>query len=212
MRRYLNISSTASQIEVDRIIHDNPQHVNQFYVKKFEIYIKVEIEGKLKCTPEHDGWYWYRYEWQHRGTIHAHGMCRKGDAPDTYLLADQAIERRRQLDLKKAAYTPDELEAIKLGAGSEQQLCDFHDEFICTDSTIPYDDWLAPMDRIPRKPHPAAVKEVDVEEHDREQDDCDLTFMLQRHLCGRYCINKQQVCKLHYPRELIDRTRFSITR
>ena len=212
LRRYLNVSEKASQEHFDRVIHDNPQHVNQFFVKKFEIYVKVEIEGKNKCTPEHGGWYWYRYEWQHRGTVHAHGMGRKGDAPDTYLLADQAIERQRLLDLKKPAYTEEELAIIIRGADAEKQLCDFHDEFICTDSTIPYDEWLPPSHREPRQPHPAAVKECDVAEENRVQDDQDLTFMLQRHLCGQFCINKQNVCKLKYPRELNEKTKFSITR
>ena len=212
MREYLNISSNANQEEVDRVIHDNPQHVNQFFVKKFEIYVKLEIEEQLKCNPKHKGWYWYRFEWQHRGTIHAHGLGRKGNAPDTYLLADQAIERRRLLDLKKAVYTLEENVLIRLGATAEKKLCDFHDEFICTDSTVSYDEWLPPINRIPPQLHPSAIKKSDVAAANQEEDDLDLTFMLQRHLCGRNCINKYQVCKLKYPRELNDQTRFSITR
>ncbi len=56
-------------------IIDNPHIAVWFFNKRFEIFFNNVL--KLQWDLED---YWYRYEWQHHGSVHMHGIRRKGNA------------------------------------------------------------------------------------------------------------------------------------
>ena len=205
------------QHEVDRVIQANPHHVNWFFLHKLDGFKNVWIEAICKGKTENGGWWWYRMEWQFRGRIHGHGLVKiGGDAPDTYALADQAVERQRLLDQHKPEYTQEEQEAIKLGEAAAQTLCDFHDSLVCTDTSMPYSEWIPPAHDVPKRPKPMSFRPADVKntKRHRKRDIDDLTFSLQRHKCG-IClktIDGVQTCKLKFPKPLSSVTKLVITR
>ena len=212
LREYLKLPSTATEYDVDMSIKNNPHHVNQFFMHKVETFIKCIVVDKWKSDAEHCGWWWYRYEWQNRGTIHVHGFARIGNGPDTYKLADLAIKSQRLLDLNKTVYTEEEQKAIELGLNASIELCNFHDDYICTDIPIPYDEWTDPRMKHPPKKYPASVKEHDVPNSYKEQDNIDLAILLQRHPCNKKCADNYGKCKLKYPRQLHVKTTFEINK
>ena len=219
LKEFLFLPLDASQDRVDQCLLENPQHVNWFFIHKMSVIKNVWIEAILKGHTDNGGWWWYRFEWQFRGVIHAHGLVKiGGNAPDTYELADQAIERQRLLDLKKTEYTEKEIESMKLGETAEKIICEFHDKLVCTDSLIKYTDWLPPSEDIPPRPRPMRFKSSDIKNTKKHKkiDKIDLTFMLQRHQCkAGLCLKTYdgvQSCRLKYPKPLSTETKLEITR
>ena len=59
-------------------MHDNPDIVSYLFVKRSELYMKYVLKAIFNVCD-----YWYRYEWQHRGSCHLHGILWLSDAPHT---------------------------------------------------------------------------------------------------------------------------------
>src|SRR6266498_3615083 len=59
-----------------RNIIENPHIAAWFFNKRFDIFLKDVLIPKWDLED-----YWYRYEWQHRGSVHVHGIGRKRNAP-----------------------------------------------------------------------------------------------------------------------------------
>jgi ATP-dependent DNA helicase PIF1 len=57
-------------------IIDNPHLVDWFFQKRFEIFLK----DVLKPQWDLEDW-WYRFEWQHPGSVHVHGIGKRRNAP-----------------------------------------------------------------------------------------------------------------------------------
>jgi hypothetical protein len=57
-------------------IVDNPQIAVWFFSKRFEIFFKDVLMKQWDL----EDW-WYRFEWQHRGSSHVHGIGKRKDAP-----------------------------------------------------------------------------------------------------------------------------------
>ena len=70
-----NDEAGSAQQRQQNII-ENPHLATWFFNKRFEIFLKDVL------IPQWDleDW-WYRYEWQHRGSVHVHGIGRKRNAP-----------------------------------------------------------------------------------------------------------------------------------
>ena len=200
LHRFLSIPEGSSTEDIKKILKDNPHRVNWYFVKKFEIFKSVYLEGVLKCLLEFGGWVWYRFEWQHRDAILVHGLCRMGEAPDLTRLSEMAINGHKiHLEITKdvaRVASVDEAEQIRLGL----ELIELHDKNVCTDMRAPYSEYITPNqgDRIlPMKKTASSdeVKEVDMD---------DLVVCLQRHNCkaGR-CFKQrdnQYGCRWKYPK------------
>jgi hypothetical protein len=78
----LNIPVNADNRRIKSILNENFHRVNWFFNIKFEIFINEYLVKYLKCSPEYVGWIWYRFEWQHRNSIHVHGLLKIGGAPN----------------------------------------------------------------------------------------------------------------------------------
>ena len=66
--------SSASRI---RAVNDNPAITDWFFCHRVQKFVEAFYIGVLKATD-----YWLRFEWQHRGVPHVHGVAWLPDAPD----------------------------------------------------------------------------------------------------------------------------------
>lgn len=64
--------------ERTHLMHDNPFTVAWFFEKRTNIFVS-EVISRLFSVRD----YWFRFEWQHRGSPHIHGVLWLADAPDT---------------------------------------------------------------------------------------------------------------------------------
>src|SRR3954454_6306303 len=64
------IADSAKQRQNNII--ENPHIASWFFHKRFEIF----FHDVLKKYWELEDW-WYRYEWQHRGSVHVHGIGKR---------------------------------------------------------------------------------------------------------------------------------------
>ena len=55
-------------------------------------------------------WYWYRFEYQARGSIHAHGCAKLKNDPDLRLLGDRVCEAFKENNLPNNDIEPDKCE------------------------------------------------------------------------------------------------------
>ena len=104
---------------------------------------------------------------------------------------------------------------VASGQDAEEQLIEFHDQYICTDMLNPYVEYVTPDADIPKRtlPMKKTVSEVlETSEDAQRVDTEDLIVCLQRHNCkvGR-CLKYWQghglVCRWHFPK---DRTHINI--
>lgn len=69
------------------LIRQNPLIVDWFFHKRAEHYVKTVLRGKYKIKD-----FWFRYEFQHRGSIHLHGILWLEDAPDVSNLESKSAQ------------------------------------------------------------------------------------------------------------------------
>src|SRR5687767_8586757 len=61
------IGSGSDSTERQRNIIENPHIAAWFFNKRFDIFLKDVLIPQWDLED-----YWYRYEWQHRGSVHVH--------------------------------------------------------------------------------------------------------------------------------------------
>ena len=76
-------------------------------------------------------WHWYRYEFQHRGSVHLHGLAKLQYAPDLQKLIDEMLSAKEKIELN----TENEYEENQKLQNAEKHLCNFADWLI--DATNP---------------------------------------------------------------------------
>ena len=59
-----------------RNLVENPHIAAWFFNKRFEIFFEDVLIKQWDLEE-----YWYRYEWQHRGSVHVHGIGKKRNGP-----------------------------------------------------------------------------------------------------------------------------------
>jgi ATP-dependent DNA helicase PIF1 len=55
---------------------NNPHIAAWYFEKRFKIFFEKVMIPKWNLVD-----WWYRFEWQHRGSVHVHGIAKLGDAP-----------------------------------------------------------------------------------------------------------------------------------
>ncbi|XP_015793934.1 uncharacterized protein LOC107370453 [Tetranychus urticae] len=83
-----NNIDTSIEANRRRLMHDNPLITAWFFQKRAETFIR---EVLLPCYNVDD--YWYRYEWQWRGSPHIHGVLWLKDGPKLENLDDVTDEQ-----------------------------------------------------------------------------------------------------------------------
>jgi ATP-dependent DNA helicase PIF1 len=73
-------------------IIDNPHIATWFFTKRFETFFKDVLVKQWELDD-----YWYRFEWQHRGSVHVHGIGKKRNAPiiDWNAMKEDDDEKRK---------------------------------------------------------------------------------------------------------------------
>ena len=73
--------NSTEETEMTRHYHqnviNNPHIVAWFFNKRFETFLNDVLRRKWNLED-----YWYRFEWQHRGSVHVHGIGKIRNAPE----------------------------------------------------------------------------------------------------------------------------------
>ena len=164
-------------------VSENPAIADWLFYERISKFIKAFYVGILGATD-----YWFRFEWQHRGSPHVHGLAWLPDAPD--------VER-----LLSSDDTSGLLDAV-------EQITSYVDSLVTTmNSGIPADgNNLQNATPLPKtKPHVCNRSYAEIK--DLSMDLVDLIATCQRHTrCSTaYCLkNKKgkQECRFGYPKPL----------
>src|SRR6185369_8478732 len=71
-----SMGETVSAKRYNQNVIDNPHVAAWFFNKRFEVFLKDVLIKRWDL----EDW-WYRYEWQHRGSVHVHGIGKRRNAP-----------------------------------------------------------------------------------------------------------------------------------
>ena len=164
---------------------DNPAIASYFFHVKINKYIKTYYQNLLGATD-----YWFRYEWQHRGSVHVHGLAWVKNSP--------RAEKLKDPDPNVRAATIAEVEK-------------YADELISTMNPAYSTDGTEIIQPPSGKsaPHPCAQNYSSVT--DQKQDLIDLISTCQRHTkCSEsYCLTTKKgrkECRYGFPKPLQEKT------
>ena len=154
------------------LMHDNPGVVAYFFKKRCEIFINNILKPLFGVTD-----YWYRYEWQFRGSPHVHGILWLDGAPN----------------LDGDSVTQEQIDAYR----------DYFDKLCCAiNPHIPsnVDNLNIQFPEM----HPSQKPFSDVPETELLADLSKLLNTFQRHTkCGRHCRrmrNEEPYCRYNFPK------------
>ena len=85
LQRLLQTNQGASRTEKAQAVIDNPHLTDWFFMQRLQEFIRHWLGGVLDAE-----WFWYRFEYQARGSIHAHGCAKLKNDPDIRLLRKRA--------------------------------------------------------------------------------------------------------------------------
>ena len=168
-----------------KAVIDNPAKSDWFFYYRVMEFIKAFYVGVLGATD-----YWMRFEWQHRGSPHVHGLAWLPQAPDVESLLSSHDD------------VPD---------SGKAQVIKYADNLVSTRNPAVLPDG-SNIDSAPApKNNPHVCNQVYGDVIDLDQDLADLVATCQRHTrcSAAYCLrtrNGQQECRFGYPKPLQPRT------
>ena len=168
----------TSKVSRAKAVIENPAVADWFFTHRVQKFIDAYYIGVLGATD-----YWLRFEWQHRGSPHVHGLAWLPNAPDVERLMSHADD------------------AVK------DEIIQYADGIVSTINPAVLPDGSNIDDAPAAKTDPHICNKVYNEVTDFKQDLIDLVATCQRHSrCSTaYCLrthNGQQVCRFHYPKDL----------
>uniref|UniRef100_A0A1X7VMZ5 Uncharacterized protein n=1 Tax=Amphimedon queenslandica TaxID=400682 RepID=A0A1X7VMZ5_AMPQE len=151
------------QARVKAVI-DNPALADWFFYYRIQKFVDAFYIHTLKATD-----YWMRFEWQHRGSPHVHGLAWLPNAPNVEDLLSSS---------------PDLVESTK------QEIIEYADKIISTINPAVLPDGSNVSDAPPPKVDPHICNKPYSEVTDLEEDLTDLIATCQRHTrCSEsYCL------------------------
>ena len=172
----------------NRAVSENPAIADWFFYHRIDKFVEAFYVDTLGAVD-----YWYRFEWQHRGSPHVHGVVWLGDAPD----------------IEKLLSTKDDVELLD----AVDEVTTYVDGLVSTmNPAISIDGSNSDNAPLPKtKPHVCNKSYAEVK--DIHMDLIDLLSTCQRHTrCSTaYCLKKNKkgelVCRFHYPKDLEPVTR-----
>ncbi|XP_028394469.1 uncharacterized protein LOC114518663 [Dendronephthya gigantea] len=205
LQRLLQSNEGASRTERAQAVIDNPHLTDWFFMQRLQEFIKHWLQGVLDAE-----WFWYRFEYQARGSIHAHGCAKLKNDPDIRLLRKRACKAVLEKE-KENEMSPDDFEfscqdIVREGQDAERKLISYVDWLVTTvNDDLPDENWTVP------DPHPSAVKATSVDNHDVDYHR--LVNSVERHTrCSpAYCLKKKRVdlpaeCRFGFPKPLQEET------
>ena len=161
----------------NRALQENPAISDWFFHHRIEKFIKMFYVDVLGATD-----YWLRFEWQHRGSPHVHGLAWLSGAPDA----------------EKILASP---------SSSKEELIKYVDSIVSTVNPAVLPDGSNVDDAPLPKTNPHICNKPYSEVEDIDQDLADLIATCQRHTrcSAAYCLRThdgQQKCRFGYPKPL----------
>ena len=172
----------------NRALVENPAIADWFFHHRIQKFVDAFYVGVLGATD-----YWMRFEWQHRGSAHVHGLAWFPDAPD----------------VERVLASTDSSDAAK------QELLQYVDRIVTTVNPAILPDGSNADAAPPPKTDPHICNKPYSEVEDFQQDLTDLVATCQRHTrcSAAYCLRTrdgQQKCRFGYPKPLQPETTLSV--
>ena len=163
-----------------KAVIENPAIADWFFYQRVVEFIKAYYVGVLGVTD-----YWMRFEWQHRGSPHVHGLAWLPNAPDVEQLLS----------------SPDTTDTVKA------DITRYADSIVSTCNPAILPDGSNVDDAPAPKTDPHVCNQVYGEIQDFNTDLADLVATCQRHTrcSAAYCLrtrNGRQECRFGYPKPL----------
>ena len=199
--------SENSSDERRQNVISNPHLVDWFFSQRLDNFVKHWLYETMDAE-----WHWYRFEYQHRGSIHCHGTAKLKNDPGLCELTEIALKgflaEKAQIETEGTHHDAQEL--IDTGKNAEKKVCQYVDWLLTTWNLLPPDTetWVKP------KVHPCQKRHQDICDSDLETDYADLVNTVQRHTrCSTsYCLRKKKdeselKCRFHFPFESCSNTK-----
>ncbi len=105
LQRLLQNNDGATRTERAQAVIDNPHLTDWFFMQRLEEFIRHGLNGVMDAE-----WFWYRFEYQARGSIHAHGCAKLKNDPDIRLLRNHACLAFLENETSRHEMSPDDFE------------------------------------------------------------------------------------------------------
>ena len=166
---------------------ENPAIADWFFYQRVQVYLKHFYTDVLGATD-----YWLRFEWQHRGSPHVHGLAWLPNAPH--------IEQ---------AFASGNADTV-----TTNNIIQYIDSVVTTSNHAMQPGSVDPS--CPPQTNPHVCNKAFSQVTDYEQDLAELIATCQRHTrCSpAYCLrtkNGKQACRFGYPKPLQEKTTLDIT-
>jgi hypothetical protein len=166
-----------------------------------DLYVSMKMDAYVKSIwGVRAEWYWYRLEYQSRGTVHLHGCVRLKGCPDLHRL--YCIALRGKLN-------PASDVVVNAGNAAETEICHIADSLCSAWNPNPPSDACSEtrVERGERQdPHPCSIFFDDENAENARVQQCLNEVQRHRHV-ETYCMRKR-VCRFRYPMPLSDVTHF----
>ena len=174
----LGVEDPTNSSSRSKAVVENPCLADWFFYQRIVKFMDVFYKSILKAKD-----YWLRFEYQHRGSPHVHGVAWLEDAPDVEKIVSSEDPSHQQELIRYINKTVTTINPAILPDGSN-----------VSDAPLPKTN-----------PHVCNKSYSDVE--DNQQDLCDLIATCQRHThcSAAYCLRTKdgvQQCRFGYPKEL----------
>ena len=128
---YTDEGNCSSEIRHNNVIN-NPHVVDWFFTERLKKFIKHWLYDSLDAK-----WYWYRFEYQSRGSIHCHGVAKLNNDPGLCKLSETALNGYLEENRSDATSTI----AIE-GKKASDKICQYVDWLLSTFNPNPPDNGL----------------------------------------------------------------------
>ena len=161
-------------------VNNNPALTDWFFCHRIQQFVEAFYLGVLKATD-----YWMRFEWQHRGSPHVHGVAWLPNAPDV----EQLLK------------STDNIESVK------EEIIQYANKVVTTINPAVAPDGSDVDDAPPPVTQPHICNKSYLDVQDRHEDLSQLIATCQRHTrCSEaYCLRTRhgkQACRFGYPKPL----------
>ena len=197
-----NSVNPTHSMKINAVIN-NPHLTDWYFTQRFTDLTKQWLYNHLDAE-----WHWNRFEYQSRGSTHAHGCAKLKNDPGLCDLMKQAALAWKLQNKPQSELLESEQLIIDQGKAAEEIIISYVDWLTTTfNESIPAENWRMPTPQN----HPCAQNPLQVS--DINQDYADLVNTVERHTkCNAaYCLRRkkgqtQVKCRFDYPRPLQSNT------
>lgn len=199
----MHTEHTTNQMRIQAVV-TNPHIADWYFTNKMRDFVQTWLLKVLDAQ-----WYWYRFEYQARGSTHAHGCAKLRNDPGLCDLVKLAavgwLAEQQQVTLTNT--TSDDYHhlqsQIDRGQKAKEEAITYADWIVTTMNDSNFEDRFQPP-----TPHPCSQRFSDIHEEDLDSDYSNLVNSVERHTnCSpAYCLRvsrgqHEAQCRFKFPRE-----------